>query len=147
MTDIKLSSRSLGFFLVALLAAFMLFLGVRGFVDPLGAAHSFGVDLVSAGDAFYVHVKADRDLTLGLALVALLVYGRARALAWFIAAATIAPLLDCVLSLADARGHAAYALAVHGSAALYLVFTTWVLSRYATHQQRQAVAASGLEAA
>jgi len=30
-----------------------------------GAAHGFGIDLASPADAFYMHVKGDRDLALG----------------------------------------------------------------------------------
>ena len=47
-SDSLLPRSSTGFVLVALLAAFMLFLGVRGFFDPIGAAHGFGVDLAAA---------------------------------------------------------------------------------------------------
>ena len=82
-----------------------------------------------ARDAFYIHVKADRDLTLGLALLALLLYRRALPLALLVAAGTVAPVFDCALSLADPRGHVGYALAVHGSAVLYGLVTLWVLLR------------------
>ena len=124
-----LAIRSAPFVLTALVAAFMLFLAVRGAADAAGAAHGFGIDLASPLDAFYLHVKADRDLAIGAILVALLVYRRAVPLALLIGASTIAPVCDCLLVALEPRGHAGYALAVHGSAAAYGVVTTWLLVR------------------
>lgn len=123
--------RSLPFVLVALLVAFMLLLAVRGLVDPIGAAHGYGIDLASPLDGFYLHVKADRDLTLGATFLALLLYRRPMPLALFTAACTIAPTLDCALVALDPRGHAGYALGVHGSAALYGIVTAYLLVRAA----------------
>ena len=113
-----LRTGSVAFVLVALITAFMLFLGVRGMVDPISAAHGFGIDLASPLDAFYLHVKADRDLAIGAMLLALLLYRRPTPLALFVGASTIAPVLDCLLVALEPRGHAGYALAVHGSAAV-----------------------------
>jgi hypothetical protein len=127
--DALLPRGSVAFVLVAILAAFMAWLGVRGFLDPLGAAHGFGIDLAAPADAFYLHVKADRDLSIAVLLVGLLVYRRATPLAVAVAALCIAPLADCGLSLLDPRGHAGYALAVHGSATLYGIVTTALLVR------------------
>jgi len=124
-----LSRRSVAFVLVAILTAFMAFLGVGGFLGPLGAAHGFGIDLVAPADAFYLLVKADRDLGIAVLLLGLLVYRRATPLAVVVAALCIAPLADCALSLLDPRGHAGYALAVHGSAFLYGLATTVLLVR------------------
>jgi hypothetical protein len=124
-----LRTRSVAFVLVALITAFMLFLGVFGMVDPIGAAHGFGIDLASPLDAFYLHVKADRDLAIGAIFLALMLYRRPAPLTLLIGAATIAPVLDCLLVALDPRGHAGYALAVHGSAAAYGVVTTWLLAR------------------
>lgn len=79
------------------------------------------------GQIVGIHVKADRDLTLGLALLGLLLYRRALPLALLVAAGTVAPVFDCALSLADPRGHVGYALAGHGSAVLYGLVTLWLL--------------------
>lgn len=128
-SDALLPLRSVAFVLVAILAAFMLFLGVRGFFDPPGAAHGFGIDLAASADAFYLRVKADRDLAIGVLLVVLLVYRRVTPLALVVGALTPAPLADCTLSVLDPRGHAGYALAVHGSAVLYGIVTTALLVR------------------
>jgi hypothetical protein len=127
----RLSPRSLPFVLVAILVAFLLLLAVGGFFDPLGAAHGFGIDLAAPADAFYLHVKGDRDLALALTLLALLVYRRPAPLALFVAAACIAPVIDASLVASDPRGHVGYALAVHGSAAAYGIVTAALLWRAA----------------
>lgn len=119
--------RSLGFILVALLAAFMLYLGINGMLGPLAAAHGFGVDLAAPADAFFLHVKADRDLAIGAAFVALLLYRRSMPLALFTGACIIAPVIDCLL--VALHGRPLYALAIHGSAPLYGLLTTHVLLR------------------
>jgi hypothetical protein len=125
--DPRLSPRSLPFVLVVVLAAFLLLLAVVGALDPIGAAHGFGVDLVAPADAFYLHVKADRDLALFAVLVALAIYRRPAPLALFVAATCIAPVVDCTLV---ARDHSlGYALGVHGSAAAYGVVTAVLLWR------------------
>jgi hypothetical protein len=118
--DSRLSPRSLPFVLVVVLAAFLLLLAVRGALDPLGAAHGFGVDLAAPADAFYLHVKADRDLAI---------YRRPAPLALFVAATCIAPVIDCTLVALDPHGSLGYALGVHGSAVVYGVVTAALLWR------------------
>ena len=127
--DSRLSPRSLPFVLVVVLAAFLLLLAVRGALDPLGAAHGFGVDLAAPADAFYLHVKADRDLALFAVLVALAIYRRPAPLALVVAVACIAPMIDAVLVATTRPGGLGYALGVHGSAAAYGVVTAALLWR------------------
>lgn len=136
-TDPVLSPRSLPFVLVGVLVAFMLLLAVLGFVQPIDAAHGFGIDLASPLDAFYLHVKADRDLAIGASFLALLLHRRAMPLALFTGACTLAPVIDCLLVASDPRGHVGYALAVHGSAAIYGILTTWLLVRRARAPMRE----------
>src|SRR5215813_3947414 len=128
-TDPRLSPRSLPFVLVAILAAFLALLAVMGLFNPLGAAHGFGVDLAAPADAFYLHVKGDRDLALAGILIALMAYRRPAPLAMFVAVTCIAPVLDCSFVASDPRGGVAYALAVHGSAVVYGVVTAALLWR------------------
>lgn len=128
-SDSRLSPRSLPFVLVVVLAAFLLLLAVRGALDPVSAAHGFGVDLAAPADAFYLHVKADRDLALCAVLVALAIYRRPAPLALFVAATCIAPIVDCTLVALHRPGGLGYALGVHGSAAAYGVVTAVLLWR------------------
>jgi len=128
-SESRLSPRSLPFVLVIVLAAFLLLLAAMGFLAPLVAAHGFGVDLAAPADAFYLHVKADRDLALAAVLIALIAYARPAPLALFVGATCVAPVIDGLLVALDPRGHVGYALAVHGSAVVYGVVTVILLWR------------------
>ena len=114
--DWKMSSPL--FVLAGALAAFTLFLGVRGLLYPMQAAHGFGLPLFD-GDAHWLRIKAGRDLSIGLAITALLVLRMRPALAALLLAGGLIPLVDCIVSVASASGLVAYALAVHGSAAAF----------------------------
>jgi hypothetical protein len=115
--------------LSVVLGLFILFLALRGFVAPAEAARGFGIPVVDSADLFYLRVKADRDLSSAAAIFTLLALGQRRGLGAFVAAASVQPLCDLVLSLADERGRAGYALAVHGGAALYCVVLATLLLR------------------
>jgi len=115
--------------LAAVLGLFLLFLALRGFVAPAEAARGFGIPVVDLPDLFYLRVKADRDLSSAAALFLLIALRERRGLGAFVGAATVQPLCDLALSLADARGHVGYALAVHGSAALYCAVLAALLLR------------------
>jgi len=125
--DHRLAVRSLTFLLTALLAGFMIFLAIRGAFSAADAAHGFGFDLAAPVDAFYLHVKADRDLAIAGVLVALLVYRRTTPLLLTVGALCIAPIVDC--ALVSATGRVGYALGVHGSAAAYGLVLVWMLAR------------------
>lgn len=114
-----------------LLVAFLLLLAVRGLWVPVDAASGFGIPLADSLDAFYLRVKADRDLGSALAVGALLWLGERRALGALVLALTIEPIFDAGLLIGDPRGKLAYALAVHGSAAVYGLFLSWRLLRKA----------------
>lgn len=117
------------FILTGLWALFMLFLAVRGFLVPDAAAAGFGIRIVDPADLFYLGIKADRDLSTGLALVGLMALRKPLPLAMFAFAGTVQPLFDCLLSIRDPRGSAVYALAVHGSAAVLCVILALLLLR------------------
>jgi len=116
-----------GLVLTGLLAAFLLFLGIRGFLAPEAAARGFGIPLAAAADAVYIHIKAGRDLGIGAMLIALMISGRRGPLAGVIAASLIMPLNDCLHVMA--AGRVGYALAIHGSAVVYGLVVLWVLRR------------------
>jgi hypothetical protein len=127
--DNSLKTRSLEFYLTVGLILFLALLAFRGFWVPLDAARGFGIPLAHSADAFYLHVKADRDLSTAVALTLLLVLRQRRALAAFVAAALVQPICDAALVISDPRGDLAYALAVHGSAVLYGMLLLAVLVR------------------
>lgn len=112
-----------------LLVLFLLFLAANTLYQPIAAASGFGVPLVDARDAFYLLVKSDRDLGSALALCALLWLSHRRAMGLAVAGMSIEPIMDACLVSTDPRGSLTYALAIHGSAALYTVFLSWRLLR------------------
>lgn len=113
--------------LVAVLASFMLFLGLRAHLDPLGAASGFGLPDASPSILPWLHVKGGRDLGIGLMLVALLLARQRRALGLLIVASVVMPVTDATVIIGQGTS-VAYALGVHGSAALYgLLLGSWLL--------------------
>ena len=115
--------------LLWLLVAFMFLLAVRGFASPVSAAAGFGFPLADAADGFYLHVKGDRDLAIGLAIAALILLRERRALIPVIAACLVAPLIDGALVVASGHKSVLYALAVHGSALAFGVALLALLVR------------------
>ena len=123
----KLTSPSAVF--VAVLAAFMLFLGVNGHLNPIPAAIGFGLPDTATSTAIvpWMHVKAGRDIGIGLMIVALLAARERRALGWLITVSMVMPITDALTILSNGAS-VAYALAVHGSAVLYgLLLGPWLL--------------------
>ena len=112
---------SVSFVLAGALAAFMLFLGVRGLVAPHAAAEGFGLPLADGADGVWLQIKAGRDLAAGLTLVALLALRNARVMAIFLLVNALIPLSDLLVSLSAPEHNAAYALAVHGGATTLMV--------------------------
>jgi hypothetical protein len=135
--EASLKWSSATFVMTAILALFMLLLALRAFFAPHAAATGFGIGIVDPADLFYLRVKADRDLSTALALSALLALRRPLPLALFIGVATVQPLFDCLLVLTDPRGSAAYALSVHGSAAVYGVVLALLLGREHARARRR----------
>jgi hypothetical protein len=120
---------SLSFVLTALIAAFMLFLAVGGFLQPLAAAKGFGLGLLDPADAVFLRIKAGRDLGVGLILVALLALRMRAALVLVVFAACVMPLVDCLVTSTSDRGSVPYALMVHGSAVAYCLVLGVLLLR------------------
>jgi hypothetical protein len=132
--------RSPSFLLAAGLVAFLLFLGVRGFLLPVQAAHGFGLPLLGDGDAHWLRIKAGRDLSVGLMMAALLGLRMRSALGVVLLAGGVIPLLDCIISVVNPSGHVGYALAVHGSTAVFafaLAASLLRLPRVAATQERR----------
>jgi hypothetical protein len=136
--EARLELSSAAFVMTAILALFMLLLAVRGFFASHAAATGFGIGIVDPADLFYLRVKGDRDLSTALALLALLALRRPLPLALFIGVATVQPIFDCLLVATHPRGSVAYALSVHGSAALYGIVLALLLWREHARARRRA---------
>ncbi|MFD5825162.1 DUF4267 domain-containing protein [Lentzea sp. NPDC060358] len=88
------------------------------------AAAGFGI---VDPDGYYV-VKGVRDIAYGLTALILLLMKQRRALGWVVLADAIIPIGDCMAVITHG-GTVGYALMVHGSAAVLVLFTAWLLLR------------------
>ncbi len=102
----------------ALVGLFLVAIGLNGIIRPALGAAAFGVELIDLRDGLYFQVKAARDLSMGLGVLALLASRMHRALGILLLCGALIPGLDCALGLLAQRGSAPYFLAVHGGAAL-----------------------------
>ena len=125
--DDRFPRRSAAYIMTALLGIFMAYLAINGAVGPTSAAHGFGFDLAAPADAFYLYVKADRDLAIAIAIFGLLAYRRATPLLIVTCALLVAPICDG--TLVTIHHGLGYALAVHGTAVAYGVALAAVLWR------------------
>jgi Domain of unknown function (DUF4267) len=123
------SRTSPSFLVGAALAAFMLFLGVRGLLAPEAAAHGFGFAVVDPADAVWLRIKGDRDLSAALGMAVFLALRWRRALGALLLASIVSPLLDCIISLSTPDHNAALALSVHGGATALVAVLGVVLFR------------------
>jgi hypothetical protein len=128
-TQTRWSANSPSFLVGAALAGCMLFLGVRGLLAPEAAAHGFGFAVVDPGDAVWLRIKGDRDLTLALATGAFLALRWRRPLGAFLLASTVSPLLDCLISLLTPGHNTALALSMHGGTTALVAVLGVVLFR------------------
>ena len=96
--------------------------GLGYLLNGAGAAESFGI----ADPAGYYVVKGVRDLAYALTALILLLMKQRRALGWVVLADAIIPIGDC-LAVMTHGGTVAYALAVHGSAAVLVLLTAGLL--------------------
>jgi len=103
-----------------LLGAFMLYLSVSTVLDPTAAAAGFGVPLSGTEAVPWLHVKAGRDLGIGLAFAGLVAARQRRAAGVFVLASIVMPVVDALTAVREGGTSLALALAIHGSAAVYV---------------------------
>lgn len=104
---------------------FILYIGLNFFIDPVGAAASFGFpeSLRPGADAVgMLNVKGDRDIVMGLSLIAVFATRQRQALGWLLLAMTVAPVCDAILVAAHG-GSIAVALGVHLATAAVVALT------------------------
>jgi hypothetical protein len=107
--------------LAALVVLAGFYFGLGFLLDGPGAAAGFGIDPWPENNGYFV-VKGVRDIAYALTALVLLLLGHRRALGWVVLADAIIPIGDCVAVFTNG-GTVAYALAVHGSAAVLVLLT------------------------
>lgn len=127
MAQIDLKTNSVLFWLAALIAVGIIFIGARFLVSPLPAAAAFGVPVEGTQTLAYLWAKGTRDIVSGLLVIALLWLrvGR-RVLAGFIAVAALIPLGDFVNVYLNVGANNPMALAIHGGTTVFM----WILAAF-----------------
>jgi hypothetical protein len=127
-TDLK--RNSVLFWLVALSAAGIIFIGVRFLIAPLAAAEGFGVPADGTRPLAYLWVKGTRDIVSGLVGIVFLWLGVGRrVLAAYIAVAALIPVGDFINVSLNMGARNPMALMIHGGTAVFMVVLAAFLRR------------------
>jgi hypothetical protein len=118
---------TIGFYLSALIAAGIIFIGGRFLVAPSLAADAYGVPAgTELRSRAYLSAKGIRDIASGLFIVIFIAYGAAHPLGWFMLAASIIPIGDAAIVLRHG-GSRATAFGVHGVTAVVMLIISGLL--------------------
>jgi hypothetical protein len=118
---------SIGFYLSAVIAAGIIFIGCRFLLAPSIAAAAYGVPAGAEPHwRAYLSAKGIRDIASGLFAAILIAYGPAHALGWFMLVATLIPIADAVIVL-NQGGSRTIAFGVHGGTAVAMLIISGFL--------------------
>jgi hypothetical protein len=119
---------TVAYVLAGLIAAAIIVIGARFLVAPRAAAAGYGVepDLDQRHARAYLSVKGVRDIASGLFVAILIAAGATHLLGWVLLAATIIPIADTAIVLANG-GPKSIAWGVHGVTAAVMVATSALL--------------------
>jgi hypothetical protein len=123
-----MTTTTIGYTLAGLIAGGIIFIGARFILAPRVAAAGYGVqpDLSQLYAGAYLTVKGVRDIATGLFVFILMAAGATHLVGWVILAATIIPLADATIVLANG-GPKSIALGVHGLTAAVMLTTSALL--------------------
>jgi len=120
--------RSASYWLTALVAIGIIFLGLRFMLAPGAGAEGFGIPLAVTKEAIaYGWIKGIRDIFSGIVVLIFLITRMPRATAFAFGAAIIIPVSDCLTVLAVNGAKDITHLLIHGITAVYMVVTTILL--------------------
>jgi hypothetical protein len=123
----KWGARSASFWMTLLVAAGIIFAGIRFLISPNVGATGFGIAFSDARNVAFGRIKGIRDIFSGLVLLPLLYLGMRRATAWVFTAAIIIPATDCLIILATNGTSDLQHLLIHGLTAVYMMITSFLL--------------------
>ncbi|GAB3892045.1 hypothetical protein GCM10028803_04470 [Larkinella knui] len=122
--------RSVSYWLTALAAVGIIFLGLRFIVAPAAGAEGFGIPLAPTREAMaYGWIKGIRDLFSGVVVLLFLIPRKLQATTFAFGAAIIIPLSDCLTILAVNGTQDVTHWLIHGGTAGYMMITTFFLVR------------------
>jgi hypothetical protein len=116
----------LAYGLALFLCLFITFIGARFLLAPRAAAAGYGVPAKDDGDGAYLAVKGLRDFSYGLLGLALIAFGPASAVGWYMLVAAINPLGDTVVVLRHG-GTRAVAFGIHFATAVVVLLNAALL--------------------
>lgn len=117
----------IGYWLSALAAVGIVFIGARFLLAPYVAAAGYGVSVGPDPHwEAYLSVKAVRDIATGLFTTLLIFNQSAHLLGWFMLAAAIIPLADTAIVLRHG-GTRGVAFGIHGATAGVMLITSGLL--------------------
>ena len=120
--------RSASYWLTALVAIGIIFLGVRFMLHPEAGAEGFGIPLAHTKQAMaYGQVKGIRDIFSGIVVLIFLISRNPRATAFAFGTAIIIPVSDCLTVLAVNGPEDVTHLLIPGITAVYMIVTTFFL--------------------
>jgi len=120
--------RSASYWLTAVVAAGIIFLGARFMLDPQAGAEGFGIAMAPTKAAMaYGWIKGIRDIFAGLVVLIFLISQNPRATAIAFGAAIIIPVSDCLTVLSVNGPHDLTHILIHSITALYMMATTFFL--------------------
>jgi hypothetical protein len=112
------------------LVAFLLLLSAMAAFNPTGAADGFGLPITSDDALPWLRIKAGRDLGLALIMMTVLLQRQRRLFGAVTLVSMVIPFVDATTVVSNGAHSVGYALAVHGSAALYgLILGAWLVRR------------------
>jgi hypothetical protein len=118
------------FWLVALIAAGIIFIGVRFLLAPRPAAADFGVPASETERSTYLWAKGTRDIVSGLLVAGLLWLKVSKeVLATFLYIAALIPIGDLLNVYAQLRTKNVPALLMHGGTAVFMCVLASLLLR------------------
>jgi hypothetical protein len=118
---------SIGFYLSAVIAAGIIFIGGRFLLAPSSAATAYGAPAgAEPHSRAYLSAKGIRDIASGLFIAILMAYGSAHVLGWFMLAATLIPIADAAIVLRHGGSRVA-AFGIHGSTAAVMLIISGLL--------------------
>lgn len=118
------------FWLIALIAAGLIFIGIRFIVAPMVGANGFGVPVDGTQTFAYLWAKGTRDIVSGLLLLLILwLKVSRRGLAAFIFIASLTPIGDALNVYANVGTSNITALMIHSGTALFAIILAIILLR------------------
>jgi hypothetical protein len=120
-------TRSVSWWLTMLVAAGIIFVGVRFIINPSVAATDFGISFSSPNDFAFGRIKGIRDIFSGVVLLPLLLLRMRKATAYAFTAAIIIPATDCLIVLTYNGPADIQHLLIHGLTAIYMAITSFLL--------------------